>query len=110
MAQDYGVGMAVHMAESPIACMAAVHSVAATENLLALENHSVDTPWWNEIVNGLPNLIIQDGFIQVPDAPGLGIDSLNDEVIQAHLDPEDPGLWVSTEEWDEDNSHDRLWS
>jgi L-alanine-DL-glutamate epimerase-like enolase superfamily enzyme len=110
LAQDYGVAMAIHMAESPIACMAAAHSVAATENFVAMENHSVDIPWWNEIVNGLPNPIIQDGFIQVPDAPGLGIDSLNDEVIQAHLDPEDPGLWVSTEEWDEDNSHDRLWS
>ena len=31
MAQEYGVAMAVHMAESPIACMAAVHSIAATE-------------------------------------------------------------------------------
>ncbi|MDF2878400.1 MAG: mandelate racemase, partial [Clostridia bacterium] len=35
MAAEYGVAMAVHMAESPIACMAAVHSVAATENFLA---------------------------------------------------------------------------
>jgi gluconate/galactonate dehydratase len=42
MAQEYGVAMAVHMAESPIACMAAVHSIAATENFLALEIHSVD--------------------------------------------------------------------
>jgi L-alanine-DL-glutamate epimerase-like enolase superfamily enzyme len=37
LAQDYGVAMAVHMAESPIACMAAVHSVAATENFGARE-------------------------------------------------------------------------
>jgi gluconate/galactonate dehydratase len=110
MAQEYGVAMAVHMAESPIACMAAVHSVAATENFVALENHSIDVPWWDELVNGLPKPIIQDGFIKVPDGPGLGIASLNDEVIQAHLDPLDPGLWESTDEWDEDNSHDRLWS
>jgi len=110
MAQDYGVAMAVHMAESPITCMAAVHSVAATENFLALENHSIDVPWWNEIVNGLPNPIIQDGYIDVPDAPGLGIESLNDEVIQAHLDPQDPGLWEPTDEWNADYSHDRLWS
>ena len=32
MAQEYGVAMAVHMAESPNACMAAVHSIAATKN------------------------------------------------------------------------------
>ncbi len=37
LAQEHGVAMAVHMAESPIGCMAAVHSVAATENFLALE-------------------------------------------------------------------------
>jgi L-alanine-DL-glutamate epimerase-like enolase superfamily enzyme len=110
MAQDVGVAMAVHMAESPIACMAAVHSVAATENFVALENHSIDVPWWDEIVNGLPNPIIQDGFIEVPDGPGLGIESLNDEVIRAHLDPLDPGLWESTAEWDDDRSNDRLWS
>ncbi|MBN1877380.1 MAG: mandelate racemase/muconate lactonizing enzyme family protein [Anaerolineae bacterium] len=110
MAQDYGVAMAVHMAESPIACMAAVHSIAATENFLALENHSIDTPWWNEIANGLPNPIIQNGYIDVPDTPGLGIESLNDDVIAEHLDPADPGLWEPTDAWDNDWSHDRLWS
>jgi L-alanine-DL-glutamate epimerase-like enolase superfamily enzyme len=102
--------MAVHMAESPIACMAAVHSVAATENFFALENHSIDVPWWNEIVHGLPNPIVQDGFIQVPDAPGLGIESLNDEVIREHLAPDEAALWPSTEEWNKEYSHDRLWS
>jgi L-alanine-DL-glutamate epimerase-like enolase superfamily enzyme len=110
LAQEHGVAMAVHMAESPIACLAAVHSVAATENFLALENHSVDVPWWNEIANGLPNPIVQDGFIEVPEAPGLGIESLNDEVIAAHLAPEESGLWAPTDEWDAERSHDRLWS
>lgn len=110
LAQEYGVAMAVHMAESPIACMAAVHSVAATENFLALENHSIDVPWWNEIANGLPNPIVRDGFIEVPDGPGLGIESLNDEVIREHIDPEDPGLWEPTDEWNVERSHDRLWS
>lgn len=110
LAQDYGVAMAVHMAESPIACMAAVHSVAATENFLALENHSVDVPWWNEIANGLPNPIVQNGFIEVPETPGLGIESLNDEVIREHLAPEETELWASTDNWNEERSHDRLWS
>ena len=110
MAQDYGVAMAIHMAETPIACMAAVHSAAATENFLALENHSVDIPWWNELVTGLPNPIIQNGCIVVPDAPGLGIESLNDEVIAQHLHPSETGLWEPTDEWDDEYAHDRLWS
>lgn len=110
MAQDHGVAMAIHMAESPIACMAAVHVAAATENFLALENHSVDIPWWDDLVTGLPKPIIQNGYIQVPDAPGLGIESLNDEVIAQHVAPDDPGLWEPTDQWDNDICHDRLWS
>ncbi len=54
MAQDHGVAMAIHMAESPIAAMAAAHVAVATENFLALEYHSVDVPWWDDIQIGLP--------------------------------------------------------
>src|SRR4029077_1487660 len=36
MAQDNGVAMAIHMAESPIAAMAAAHVAIATENFMAL--------------------------------------------------------------------------
>ena len=111
LAQDYGVAMAVHMAESPIACLAAVHSVAATENFMVLEFHSNDVPWWDDIVvSKLPKPLIRNGYIDVPDLPGLGIEDINDEVISEHLHPDYPGLWESTEEWDSDFSHDRLWS
>lgn len=110
MAQEYGVAMAIHMAESPIACLAAVHSAAATENFLALEFHSVDIPWWEQIVSGFPGPIVRDGFIDVPDRPGLGIEALNDEVLAEHLSPAHPGLWESTESWDRESSNDRLWS
>jgi len=110
LAQEHGVAMAIHMAESPIACMACVHSAAATENFIALENHSVDTPWWDDLVTGLPKPIIQNGYIAVPDAPGLGIESLNDEVIAQHLDPRAPVMWEATDQWDNEMAHDRLWS
>jgi gluconate/galactonate dehydratase len=109
LAQDHGIAMAMHMAGSPIACMASVHCAAATENFLALENHSIDTPWWNEMVTGLPNPIIQNGYIDVPETPGLGID-LNPDMLKAHLDPKDPGYFEPTTEWDNEWSHDRLWS
>ena len=83
MAQDHGVAMAIHMAESPIAAMAAAHVAIATENFMALEYHSVDVPWWDDIVTGLPKPLVKDGFIEVPDKPGLGIDDIVDEVIAA---------------------------
>jgi len=114
MAQDYGVAMALHMAESPIACMAAVHSAAATENFLALENHSVDIDWWDDIVirngNNGNGKLVQNGFIEISDKPGLGIDDYNDEVIKEHLNPRFPELWASTDMWNDEYSHDRLWS
>jgi L-alanine-DL-glutamate epimerase-like enolase superfamily enzyme len=111
MAQEYGVAMAIHMAESPVTAMAAVHSAAATENFLACENHSVDVDWWDDIVTGAPSKkIVQNGFIQVPDKPGLGIDDYNDEVLREHLHPDFPELWASTERWYKNWSHDRLWS
>ncbi len=109
-AQEFGVGMAIHMAESPIGCMAAAHSAAATQNFLIQEYHSVDVPWWNDLVTGLPNPIVQGGFVEVPDSPGLGIEALNDEVITEHLHPLYPELWRSTSEWDDEWSHDRTWS
>ncbi|WP_274364951.1 mandelate racemase/muconate lactonizing enzyme family protein [Paenibacillus thermotolerans] len=112
MAQEYGVAMAIHMAESPIACLAAVHVAAATENFLTLEYHSVEVPWWDDIIIApkLPKPLLQNGFITVPDAPGLGIEDLNDEVIARHLNPEVPGLWEQTDEWDHYIGNDRLWS
>ena len=110
MAQEYGVAMAVHMAESPVTCMAAVHSVASTENFLVLENHSVDVDWWDDIVTGTDGKLVKDGFIAVSDKPGLGIDDYNDEVIKEHLHPKFPELWASTDDWNDEWSHDRLWS
>jgi L-alanine-DL-glutamate epimerase-like enolase superfamily enzyme len=109
-AQEHGVAMAMHMAGSPIAALASVHCAAATENFLVLENHSVDYPKWNELIEGLPIPLIQDGYIQVPETPGLGFTDLNDAMIREHIDPDRPGFFEPTIEWDAERSHDRLWS
>ncbi len=110
MAHDHGVAMAIHMAESPIAAMAAAHVATATENFMALEYHSADVDWWDDIVTGLPKPLVKDGFITVPDKPGLGIDDVVDEVISQHLQPGVTGIWQSTEHWDDEYSWDRTWS
>jgi L-alanine-DL-glutamate epimerase-like enolase superfamily enzyme len=109
-AQAHGVAMAMHMAGSPIAALASVHCAAATENFLVLENHSVDHPKWNELIEGLPLPLIQDGYIQVPETPGLGFTDLNEAMIREHIDPDRPGFFEPTTEWDAERSHDRLWS
>jgi L-alanine-DL-glutamate epimerase-like enolase superfamily enzyme len=110
MAQDYGVAMAMHMAASPICALANVHCAAATENFLVLENHSVDLPWWSDLVEGLPTPLIKDGFMQVPETPGLGFTGINEELCREHLDPDAPVYFEPTDIWDKERSHDRLWS
>jgi L-alanine-DL-glutamate epimerase-like enolase superfamily enzyme len=109
-AQDYGVAMAIHMAESPIAAMAAAHVAVATENFLALEQHAADVPWWDDIAIGLPKPLVREGFIEVTDKPGLGIDDIDDAVIGQHLQPGVSGIWQPTDEWDDEWSWDRTWS
>jgi len=54
--------------------------------------------------------LIQDGFIRVPDKPGLGIDGLNEELIARHIHKDYPGQWESTAEWDKEWANDRQWS
>ncbi len=109
-AEECGVAMALHMAETPVACLAAVHVAAATNNFLGLEFHSNDVDWWSDMVKDTEKPRIVDGFMAVPEKPGIGIDELDDEVLKEHIHPEIPGLWESTDEWNDWISHDRLWS
>ncbi|PYV19902.1 MAG: mandelate racemase/muconate lactonizing enzyme family protein [Acidobacteria bacterium] len=108
LAMEFGVPMAMHFAGSPVSCMASVHCAAATENFLALENHSLDEPWWQELVNGIEKPMINKGWITVPEGPGLGI-TLNDDAVKAHLQS-GASFFEPTSEWDRERSWDRLWS
>ena len=109
MAEEYGVPMAMHFAGTPVSCMANVHCAAATQNFLALENHSLDVPWWSSMVQEYTKTpIVNHGWIEVPDRPGLGV-TLNDDVVRQHLAP-GTGYFDPTPEWDKERSWDRLWS
>jgi L-alanine-DL-glutamate epimerase-like enolase superfamily enzyme len=109
IAQGYGVSMALHMAGTPISTMAAVQCAAATENFISLEHHFTDIAFWNDFIDGVPKPIIQNGYIPVPDAAGLGF-TLNEEAVKEHLIPEDRGFFEPTPQWDTERSWDRLWS
>jgi L-alanine-DL-glutamate epimerase-like enolase superfamily enzyme len=109
LAQDYAISMALHMAGTPVSTMASVHCAAATQNFIALEHHFNDIPFWSDFIAGGPKPLIQNGFIPVPEAPGLGFE-LNLDVVREHLVPWDTGFFEPTPEWDTVQSHDRLWS
>jgi L-alanine-DL-glutamate epimerase-like enolase superfamily enzyme len=108
-AEERGVAMAMHFAGTPVSFMANVHCAAATQNFISLEHHSVDVPYWEDLVKGLKKPMIEKGFANVPEQPGLGVE-LNEEVAKKHLAPEDNTYFRATPEWDEIRSWDRLWS
>jgi len=107
-AQERGVAMVMHFAGTPVSFMANVHCAAATENFISLEHHSVDVPWWEDMVTGLPKPLVKDGHVTVPDTPGLGVEPVPDVVKQHLLEGE--GYFEPTPEWDAERSWDRLWS
>jgi len=79
-----GIPTVLHFAGSPVGCMAAVHLAATIKNFIVMENHAADMPWWQDLVVGPPKPIIKDGYIEVPDTPGLGVE-LNEAVVKEHL-------------------------
>ena len=111
MAQDYGVPMAMHCAGSPVGFLANIHCAAATENFYVLENHAVDLPWWDDLIDGIDKPLIVDGFAPVPEAPGLGFGELNEAAIRERMDEtRSGGYFDASEAWDAERSRDNLWS
>lgn len=108
LCEKKGVALALHMAESPIGFMAAVHAAAALKNVLSVEFHSADYPDWCRLVN--PAVKIENGFIKVPSSPGLGIESLNEELVEKYAKADCGRPWSDTSVWDAEWSNDRQWS
>jgi L-alanine-DL-glutamate epimerase-like enolase superfamily enzyme len=81
--------VAPHNISSPVGTLAAAHFCAAIPNFLALEFHASDVPFWNDLVEGLPKPIIQNGFISLPEKPGLGVE-LNEEVARRYARKGEP--------------------
>ena len=74
-----------HNIGSPLGTVAQAHLAAAIPNFGVLEFHGHDVPIWDSLVG---DEVIRDGFIQMTDAPGLGVEletktakkySLNDQ-------------------------------
>lgn len=106
-AQKGGIAMMLHYAGSPVGYFASVHAAAATENFVALEHHSVENDNWYGLVAG-DTTVFDDGYVPVPEQPGLGIE-LDEAVIEDLLiDGEE--LFEPTDEWNERRSWDRQWS
>ena len=86
----HGIMMAPHGVLDGVIGLAALVQVAATlpHNYIAFEYPVGRPDWWYEIVEGLPDPIVKDGFIDVWDRPGLGV-TFNEAAAKAHLVEED---------------------
>ncbi|MFH1084749.1 MAG: mandelate racemase/muconate lactonizing enzyme family protein [Chloroflexota bacterium] len=89
LAEMHFMSIAPHNMTSPITAIAAAHICATIPNFLALEYHSLNIPLWSRMLTtGHP---IEQGYITVPDGPGLGI-ALDEAAIARHL-PAGAALW-----------------
>lgn len=88
-ADVHGMPVAMHNISSPLGTIAAAHFCAAIPNFLALEFHASEVPFWNALVEGVPKPVIQNGYIEIPEKPGLGV-SLNEEVARRYARKGEP--------------------
>jgi L-alanine-DL-glutamate epimerase-like enolase superfamily enzyme len=88
-ADVHSMPVAPHNISSPVGTLASAHFCAAIPNFLALEFHASDVPFWNELIEGSPRPLIENGFITIPDRPGLGI-TLNEKVARRYARKGEP--------------------
>lgn len=90
----HDIGIAPHGTANGLLGLAALVQVSATlpSNFIAFEYTTADPAWWSDIVEGLPDPIVQDGMIEVWDRPGLGVELIPD-LAKAYLAEEDRGFF-----------------
>ncbi len=71
-----------HNISSPIGTMASAHTASIASTLGMLEFHAHDFPFWNGIIKS-PHRIIERGFINLSDHPGLGVE-LDEKIAKAN--------------------------
>ncbi len=90
----HGILMAPHGTGNGLLGLAALVQVGATlpHNFIAFECPRGDPDWWYDIVDDLPDPLIEKGFIEVWDRPGMGIE-LNPEKAKRYLSEEDASFF-----------------
>jgi galactonate dehydratase len=82
MAEAHFITVAPHSGSlGPVAEYAAIHVLAAIPNALILERVHNDVPVRYEVIDNTIDTV--DGYIKVPDLPGLGVD-IDEDVVAAY--------------------------
>lgn len=82
----HGILIAPHGVFDGLIGLGALVQVCSTlpTNYIAFEYPTGRPEWWYDIVEGLPDPIVKDGFIEVWDKPGLGVE-LNPKAAKKYL-------------------------
>jgi galactonate dehydratase len=85
MAEIYYIPLAPHNVCGPLGTMASCHVCASIPNFLVLEWHWLGRKHWDELtITDKP--IIENGYITIPDKPGLGVE-INPEGVKKYMRP-----------------------
>ena len=84
----HSLPLAPHNIAGPIGTLASAHLCASIPNFLALEWHAASVPFFDELlVTDWP--VIVDGYVTLPDGPGIGAD-LDLDVARRYARPGEP--------------------
>ena len=94
LADLHGILIAPHGIGVGLIGLAAQVQVAAAlpDNYIAFEYSTGEPSWWYDVLEGLPSPIVKDGFIDVWDTPGLGV-NFNVEETRQYLSEEDAAFF-----------------
>ena len=82
IAEAHHAEIALHNAESPYKTMVALHIDAVTPNVFIQECFDdFLEPWVPEVLSGF--LRVENGYLRMPDAPGIGVE-LNEDEAKKH--------------------------
>jgi L-alanine-DL-glutamate epimerase-like enolase superfamily enzyme len=86
----HGIQVAPHgIFDGLFGLAAQVHlGAVCPQNYIGFEYAKGQPDWWYDIIDGLPNPIVKDGYIDVWDKPGLGV-TFNVKAAKAHLADDD---------------------
>ncbi len=83
LADMYYISMLCHNGSTPVGTIASGHACMNIKSFIALESDSIDMPHWQDIIVR-DGPIFKDGYLEISDKPGLGIE-LNEDVCRANL-------------------------
>ena len=79
IAEVFNAQMAPHLYAGPIEWAANIHLAASIPNLLIIE--TIETKFHSDLIKG--SIQVENGFVQAPQAPGLGIE-VDEALARAH--------------------------